>query len=61
MGKFILKSRFSVQVTTPNKRGFIIKLMTDINHRGVSRHHCNCYCDLLIDSCSKFQQTETGI
>lgn len=27
MGKFILKSRFSVQVTTPNKHRIIIKLM----------------------------------
>lgn len=54
MGKFTLKCRFSVQVTSPNKCGFIMKLMTDINHRGVSRHHCNYCCDLVIDSCSKF-------
>lgn len=61
MGKFILKSRFSVQVTTPNKHRIIIKLMKNVNHRGISRHHCNYYCDLLIDSYNKFQQTETGI
>lgn len=54
MGKFTLKCRFSVQVTTPNKCGFIMKLMTDVNHRGVSRHHCNYCWDLVIDSCSKF-------
>lgn len=54
MGKFLLKSRFSIQVTTPNKCGFVIKLMTDVDHRGVSRQHCNYYCDLLIDSCNKF-------
>jgi len=53
MGKYILKSMYSVQVTTPNKGGFIIKLMTDIKHRSVSRLHCHYYCDLLIDSCNK--------
>lgn len=54
MGKFISKSRFSVQVTTPNKHRIIIKLMKNVNHRGISRHHCNYYRDLLIDSYNKF-------
>lgn len=54
MGKFILKRKFSVQVTTPNKCGFILKLMTNVSHRGVSRHHSHYYGDLLIDSCKNF-------